>query len=40
MRGWVHIDNFGESLRIYGKGRVRRLVDRKGNIVLEYRMEN
>jgi len=30
MRGWVHIDNFGESLKIYGKGRV----------VLEYRMEN
>ena len=40
MRGWVHIDNFGESLRIYGKGSVRRLVDKKGKVVLEYRMEN
>ncbi len=40
MRGWVHIDNFGESLKIYGKGKMRRLVDNKGRIIVEYRMEN
>ncbi len=40
MRGWEHIDNFGEGLRIYGKGNMRRLVDSEGKIVVEYRMEN
>jgi len=40
MRGWKHIDNFGESLKIYGKGEMRRLVDPTGEVVVEYRMEN
>ncbi len=40
MRGWEHIDNFGESLRIYGKGNLRRLVDKRGRVILEYKMEN
>jgi len=40
MRGWVEIGVFGESLKIYKKGSIRRLVDRDGNIVIEYKMEN
>lgn len=40
MRGWKHIDNFGESLKIYGKGELRRLVDDEGKVVIEYKMEN
>ncbi len=40
MRGWIHIDNFGNDLRIYGKGSMRRLVGKNGEIVLEYRVNN
>jgi len=37
MRGWEYIDNFG-NLRIYGKGNIRRIVDQKGNIIVEYKV--
>jgi hypothetical protein len=40
MRGWTHIDNFGKDLQIYGKGSMRRLVDKDGRVLLEYRMSN
>jgi hypothetical protein len=40
MRGWTHIDNFGESLKIFGKGDQRRLVDTCGKVVMEYQMKN
>ncbi len=39
MRGWEYIDNFGESLKIYGKGNLRRLIDAKGRIVIEYKVK-
>ncbi len=38
MQGWECIGNFGESLRMYGKGELRRLVDERGSVVVEYRM--
>jgi len=40
MRGWEEIGIFGESLKIYKKGNLRRLVDNRGKIVIEYTMEN
>jgi hypothetical protein len=40
MRGWEEVGIFGESLRIYKKGNARRLIDEKGRIVVEYRMDN
>ncbi|MCD6513071.1 MAG: hypothetical protein J7K61_05675 [Thermoplasmata archaeon] len=39
MRGWVEVDTFGEDMVIYKKGRIRRLVDEQGNIVLEYELD-
>jgi len=38
MKGWEHIGNFGESLKMYGKGEIRRLVDERGSVIVEYRM--
>ncbi|MEA2053656.1 MAG: hypothetical protein U9O96_00840 [Candidatus Thermoplasmatota archaeon] len=38
MQGWEHIGNFGESLRVYGKGELRKLVDISGSVIVEYRM--
>lgn len=40
MRGWEEIGRFGESLKIYKRGNSRRLIDEKGKIVIEYKMEN
>ena len=40
MRGWVEIGIFGENMKIYKKGNLRRLVDEKGRVVIEYSMEN
>jgi len=40
MRGWEEVGIFGESLRIYKKGNARRLIDEKGRVVVEYRMDN
>lgn len=38
MKGWEHISNFGESLKVYGKGELRRIVDDRGSVVVEYKM--
>ena len=40
MRGWEEIGIFGESLKIYKKGNLRRLVDEHGKVVIEYVMDN
>lgn len=40
MRGWRHIDNFGESLKIVGKGNLRRLINKKGETIVEYSIDN
>lgn len=39
MRGWEEVDTFGEDMTIYKKGRIRRLVDEQGNIVIEYELD-
>lgn len=36
---WHHIGTFGTSLAMYRKGYKRRLVDTKGNVVLEYTID-
>lgn len=38
MQGWDHIENIGESLRVYRKGDLRRLVDKAGKVIVEYKM--
>ncbi len=40
MRGWKEIGRFGESIKIMRRGSMRRLVDNRGKVVIEYRMEN
>ena len=40
MRGWEEVGTFGESLKIYKRGDIRRLIDKNGRIVIEYKMEN
>jgi len=40
MRGWEEVGMFGESLKIYKKGDARRIIDKKGKIVIEYKLEN
>jgi len=38
MQGWDQIGIFGESLKMYSKGEMRRLVDISGSVIVEYRM--
>lgn len=38
MQGWDEIGTFGQSLKMYGKGERRRLVDDTGSVVVEYRL--
>ncbi len=38
MQGWDHIENIGESLKVYRKGDLRRLVDKEGRVIAEFKM--
>jgi len=38
MQGWDHIENIGESLKVYGKGKLRRLVTKDGRVIAEYKI--
>ena len=40
VRYSMQIHRFGESIKILRKGSMRRLVDDRGKVVMEYRMEN
>jgi len=38
MQGWDHIENIGESLKVYRKGELRRLVAEDGRVIAEYKI--
>jgi hypothetical protein len=40
MRGWNYIAAFGEYTKIYGNGRMRRLIGNDGKIIVEYSVDN